>query len=89
MHRILRLVRREYKSSVKTKGFIIGLILAPIFMGGGLIAIVLLKDRVDTTDKRIAIIDRSSVIADVRASHCRVTAHHLSPSSSVRPINLT
>ncbi len=64
MRKILRLTKREYKASVKTKGFIICLILAPIFMGGGLIALALLKDRVDTTDKRAAIIDRSGVVVE-------------------------
>ena len=64
MRKTLRLVRREYKASVKTKGFIIGLILAPVFMGGSLIAFALLKDRVDTTDKRVAILDRSGVVAE-------------------------
>jgi len=64
MRKTLRLVRREYKASVKTKGFIIGLILAPVFMGGSLIAFALLKDRVDTTDKRVAIVDRSGVVAE-------------------------
>jgi ABC-type Na+ efflux pump permease subunit len=64
MRKILRLTKREYKASVKTKGFIIGLILAPIFMGGGLIAFALLKDRVDTTDKKVAIVDRSGVVAE-------------------------
>jgi ABC-type Na+ efflux pump permease subunit len=65
MRKIFILTKREYKASVKTKGFIIGLILAPIFMGGGLIAFALLKDRVDTTDKKVAIVDRSGVMAEV------------------------
>ena len=65
MRKILRLVRREYMASVKTKGFIIGLILAPVFMSGGLIVFALLKDRVDTTDKKMAVIDRSGMVAQV------------------------
>ena len=63
MSKALRLACREYIASVKTKGFIIGLLLAPIFMGGSLIAFALLKDRVDTTDKAVAIVDRSGVLA--------------------------
>ncbi len=65
MRKILRLVRREYIASVKTKGFIIGLILAPVFMSGGLIVFALFKDRVDTTDKTMAVIDRSGMVAQV------------------------
>ena len=63
MRKVLKLAQREYIASVKTKGFIIGLILAPLMMGGSLISFALLKDRVDTTDKKFAVIDRSGVIA--------------------------
>ena len=62
MRKILRLARREYKASVQTKGFIIGLVLAPILMGGGIIGMVLMKDQVDTTDRRVAVVDRSGVV---------------------------
>ncbi|MCF7973341.1 MAG: ABC transporter permease [Phycisphaerae bacterium] len=65
MRKSLKLACREYKATVKSKGFIIGLILAPIFMGGSLIAFALLKDRVDTRDKNVVIVDRSGVIAPV------------------------
>ena len=65
MRKSLKLACREYKATVKSKGFIIGLILAPIFMGGSLIAFALLKDRVDTQDKNVVIVDRSGVIAPV------------------------
>jgi ABC-2 type transport system permease protein len=63
MHKALTFARREYIASVKTKGFIIGLILAPLMMTGSLIAFVLLKDRVDTTDKTVAIVDRTGRVA--------------------------
>lgn len=76
MRKMLRIARREYRASVRTKGFIIGLMLAPILMGGGIIAMMLLKDRVDTTDKKVAIVDRSGVVADtlVEAAKTRNTA---------------
>ncbi|MBN2411009.1 ABC transporter permease [candidate division KSB1 bacterium] len=64
MRKIFKITLREYKVSVRTKGFIIGLVLAPIVMGGSLIAFALLKDRVDTTDKKIVILDRSGQLAD-------------------------
>jgi ABC-2 type transport system permease protein len=64
MYRALRIARREYFAAVKTRGFIIGLVLAPILMGGGAIGLALLGDRVDVSDKRIAVIDRSGVVAE-------------------------
>ncbi len=63
MRKILLFAKREYKASVRTKGFIIGLIIAPIMMSGGFIAFILLKDRVDTNDKYAAIIDHTGVVA--------------------------
>ena len=64
MNKIIRFSIREYIAAVKTKGFIIGLIIAPIMMSGGLIAFILLKDRVDTTDKHIAIIDHTTLVIE-------------------------
>lgn len=64
MNKIIRFSIREYKAAVKTKGFIIGLIIAPIMMSGGFIAFILLKDRVDTTDKYLAVIDHTGVVAE-------------------------
>ncbi len=75
MRKVLWLALREYKTSVRTKGFIIGLIIFPIFMGGSSLAYYLLKDRVDTTDKRLAVVDRSGVVVEaiVRAAEERNT----------------
>lgn len=64
LRRILCIARREYLASVKTKGFIIGLLLAPVFMFGGLIAVVALRGQVDVTDKRIAVLDRSGLLIE-------------------------
>ena len=62
MRKVIALAIREYVASVKTKGFIIGLVLAPLMMGGSILAFALLKDRVDTTDRTMAIIDHSGVM---------------------------
>jgi ABC-type Na+ efflux pump permease subunit len=64
MRKILWLARREYVASVKTKGFIIGLVLFPVLMSGSAIVIALTEDRVDTDDKRVAVIDRTGLVAD-------------------------
>lgn len=63
MSKTLLLAIREYKATVRTKGFILGLVLAPVLMGGGLIAMSLFKDSVDVTDKRIAVVDWSGKVA--------------------------
>ncbi|MCG2815155.1 MAG: hypothetical protein ABIJ35_01170, partial [Acidobacteriota bacterium] len=65
MRKILRFVKREYLAAVKTKGFIIMLLLMPVLMGGSGIAMMLLKDKVDTTDKKVAVVDRSGILSDI------------------------
>jgi len=62
MIKSIKVAKREYLAQVKTKGFIIGLVLAPILMSGGLIAFKISEARVDTTDKKLAVIDRSGLI---------------------------
>ena len=62
MRKILRLAQRDYVAAVQTRGFLIGLILMPVLMGGSLIAMALLRNQVDTTDKRVVLIDRSGVV---------------------------
>lgn len=65
MRKVLRFVKREYLAAVKTKGFIIMLLLMPVLMGGSGIAMYLLQGQVDTTDKHVAVIDRSGIVADM------------------------
>jgi ABC-2 type transport system permease protein len=61
MLKTIRIALREYRAAVRTKGFIIGLVVAPIVMSGGFLGIKLFKDRVDTGDLTIAIIDHSGL----------------------------
>lgn len=64
MRKILRFLKREYLAAVKTKGFIIMLVLMPVLMGGSGIAMYLLRGQVDTTDKVVAVIDHSGILTD-------------------------
>ncbi len=67
MHRVLRIAKRDYMATVRTKGFIIGLLLAPLMMGGGMIGFAIFKDRVDTDDKKLAVVDHSGLVAEALA----------------------
>jgi ABC-2 type transport system permease protein len=64
MRKILRLLKREYLAAVKTKGFIIMLVLMPVLMGGSGLAMYLLRGQVDTTDKRVAVLDHSGILTE-------------------------
>jgi ABC-2 type transport system permease protein len=92
MRKVIKLSIREYLAAVRTKGFIIGLILAPVLMSGGLVAMALLGDQVDTKDKRVAVVDRTGTIgpALVEAAQERNAreVHHPRTGEKVRPAYL-
>jgi ABC-2 type transport system permease protein len=55
---------REYQAAVRTRAFLVTLFAMPVLMGGSMFATLALKGRVDTRDKRIAVLDRSGVLFD-------------------------
>src|SRR5215471_10227005 len=57
MRKTIVVAIREYMVSVKTKAFLIGLLMMPLMMGGSFIVGALMANRVDTKDKRIAVAD--------------------------------
>ena len=59
MRKVWVIAAREYKAAVKTKSFLIGIILLPIMMGGGFLAQMLFKNQVDLRPKHFAIVDRT------------------------------
>jgi ABC-2 type transport system permease protein len=61
--KILLMAKRDYIESVRTKAFIIGLVVAPLLFGGGFLAIAILKKQPDLRDKRIAVLDRTGLVA--------------------------
>jgi len=64
MRKALLLAKREYKSAVRTKAFILGLIGAPILMGGSLIAMLIFRDLADTDDQTVAVLDHSGLVGE-------------------------
>jgi len=64
MHKIWTLFKREYRAAVRTKSFIISLLLVPIMMGGGFVAMVIMEKNKDTDDKKFVVIDYSGLMVD-------------------------
>jgi len=64
MDKILTLFKREYRAAVRTKSFIISLILVPLLMGGGFLAMIIMEKNQDTDDKRVAVIDFTGFMED-------------------------
>jgi ABC-2 type transport system permease protein len=56
---MLVIAAREYRAAVQTKAFIIGLLIMPLMMGGSAVAQKLLRNVRDTTEKRVAVVDRT------------------------------
>ncbi len=90
MYKVIRLALREYLAAVRTKGFIIGLVMLPIFMSGSMIAMMLLKDHVDIRERHIVVVDETGQFTETlkEAAHIRNTEHIFSEedSSQVQPV---
>jgi ABC-2 type transport system permease protein len=59
MRKILVVARREFGAAVKTKTFLISLLLMPVLMGSSIVVQLLLKDVQDTRTQTYAVINRS------------------------------
>lgn len=64
MHSILLIARRDYLASVRTKAFLIGLLVAPLLFGGSFFATALLKGRPDKQVRRVAVVDNTGTAAE-------------------------
>ena len=64
MRKVITLFKREYRAAVRTKSFIISLLLVPIMMGGGFAAVIIMENKVDTEDKHFAVIDHTGELQD-------------------------
>src|SRR5262245_12381452 len=64
MRKTIVVALREYQSAVKTKAFLIGLLMMPLMFGGGILVQVLLRNNADTRDKRVAIADYTGQLFD-------------------------
>ncbi len=59
MRKAFVVMMREYKTTIRSKAFVIALFIMPIFMFGGIAIQASLEGKVDTQTKKIAVIDRS------------------------------
>ena len=64
MNKIWTLFKREYRAAVRTKSFIISLVLVPIMMGGGFAAMIIMENNKDTDDKHFVVIDHSGLMVN-------------------------
>jgi ABC-2 type transport system permease protein len=83
LRRILLIAKRDYLQAVTSKGFIIGLIIFPLFMGGGFF-LVGLMNRGNTKEQRVAIVDHTGVSAAavIQAGDSAARQNRAAPGSS-------
>lgn len=62
MRKIFVIAMREYQAAVKTKAFIISLVLMPVIMLGSIGVQAFMRNKVDITDKKVAVVDYTDVI---------------------------
>ncbi|REJ81770.1 MAG: ABC transporter permease [Bacteroidetes bacterium] len=63
MDKVFLVIQREYLTRVRKKSFLIMTILGPLLMGAVFLSVLLL-DKVDTEEKRIAVIDETKIFCD-------------------------
>ncbi len=59
MNKVWAVSTREYRTNVRSKGFLIGVILMPILMLGSVLVQVMVQKRGDSSIKRLAVVDHS------------------------------
>ena len=62
MNKILIVAQSEFSTLVRSKAFIISVILMPIVMGGSIFLVRATKDTVDVKDRKFAYIDHSGIV---------------------------
>ena len=68
MRKMLVVAAREYRASVQSKAFIMTLVAMPVLWGGSIAAQLVLREKVDTADKRVAVLDRAGKLVDAIAA---------------------
>jgi len=58
MNKTLRVAKTEFANLIRTKAFILSVVLMPVFMGGAIVVQMFLQDKVDVAPRRFAVIDR-------------------------------
>ena len=68
MRKTIVVAIREYHAAVRSKAFVVTLVAMPILMVGSIAAQVLLEDKVDISDRKLAVVDNTGRIYDVLAA---------------------
>ncbi len=76
MRKVWVIAGREYRATVQTKAFVIGLLIVPLLMGGSIVLQKLLGGFRDTADLHFAVVDRAGDSEVVNALESGVKAYN-------------
>lgn len=76
MRKALVVARREYNAAVRTKAFLISLLIMPLLMGGSILVQMLVGKYRDTAARKVAVIDRTPGRSLVGALQAAVAAYN-------------
>ncbi len=62
MNKLLSITRREYLEAVRSKAFVIGILLTPLILVIVIVAQNIAMKKVDLTDRRVAVVDRTGAL---------------------------
>ena len=82
MRKVLAVARAEYASAVRSKAFIIGVILMPVLIGVVIAMQRFMEDRADLSDRRFAIVDHTGKLAAAMAHSAEQRNRHAIHESS-------
>lgn len=82
MRKVFVVALREYNAAVRTKAFLIGLLIMPLLMGGSVLAQALLNKYRDTAERKIAVIDRTPGQSLVGTLQAAVAAYNKSTAGA-------
>ena len=88
MSKIVAIAKVEYLVAVRSKAFLVGMFMMPVFALGGIAVQTLLKNQVDISDRKVAIVDRSGflypLIEDANEWRTENEAHSVDPETGKR-----
>ena len=62
MSKIYTVMRNEYLRAVRTKAFIIGVLITPLLFGASIIVMAVSENNKDLSDRHFAVVDRSGML---------------------------
>lgn len=69
--KILTVAASEFATAVKSKAFVVGIVMLPIFMLGGIAMEKFSEDHADVSDRRLAVVDPAGALLDALVAAAR------------------